>query len=551
MMPRAAAGRGRGGGRKPKAAAAAGYQHSGALTEGTILTDVLKKEWRIHQPVGQGGFGVLYLASKKDSNSKEPEFVVKMEPKGNGPLFCECTFYQRAAKPEHIQQWLSSTKKKTVGMPKFIALGFQELNNVENRFMVMERFGTDLQKLFVENGKRFPRKAVQQVALRVIDVLEYIHSKDYSHADIKAANLLLGYKNPNQVFLVDFGLAARYRQSNGTHNVYKEDPRKAHDGTIEFTSRDAHRGVAASRRSDLEILGYCLIQWLCGRLPWEDNLANKNYVRDQKLKYMEDIPALMKKCFKCADYPKEIETYLQYVANLEYEETPDYKKMCQIFVTAMKAQGDKDDKLNFTSAGLGRITSPKRQTNKRASGVDSECPTPAKRASSARAVAAESQCPTPAKHASTARARAVAAESQCPTPAKRASTARATPRKGNALSVEPVVSPLSPQLGTPHSSLRGKRKSDNPPAEAAGSSKQRKRPSATKAKAPVSPSSDEDFEMFSPKKTKYDFTMTCAKSNTTMRKVRRTKSVSTKGTQTTPGLKERNPRKKKTSSFLE
>jgi len=31
-------------------------------------------------------------------------------------------------------------------------------------------------------------------------------------------------------------------RNEGTHKEYKADPRKAHNGTIEFTSRDAHRG---------------------------------------------------------------------------------------------------------------------------------------------------------------------------------------------------------------------------------------------------------------------------------------------------------------------
>lgn len=42
--------------------------------------------------------------------------------------------------------------------------------------------------------------------------------------------------------------------------------------------------VAPSRRGDLEILGYCMIQWLSGRLPWEDNLKDPNYVRDCKIR---------------------------------------------------------------------------------------------------------------------------------------------------------------------------------------------------------------------------------------------------------------------------
>ena len=42
--------------------------------------------------------------------------------------------------------------------------------------------------------------------------------------------------------------------------------------------------AAPSRRGDLEILGFCMLQWLCGKLPWEDKLLDKNYVADSKFK---------------------------------------------------------------------------------------------------------------------------------------------------------------------------------------------------------------------------------------------------------------------------
>jgi len=45
-----------------------------------------------------------------------------------------------------------------------------------------------------------------------------------------------------QVYLVDYGLAYRYK-ADGVQKPYKEDPKRTHDGTIEFTSRDAHCGV--------------------------------------------------------------------------------------------------------------------------------------------------------------------------------------------------------------------------------------------------------------------------------------------------------------------
>lgn len=67
-----------------------------------------------------------------------------------------------------------------------------------------------------------------------------MHSKDYAHGDVKGANLLLGNTNStkDRVYLIDFGLASRCT----TDEVYTEDARKCNNGTIEYLSRDAHRG---------------------------------------------------------------------------------------------------------------------------------------------------------------------------------------------------------------------------------------------------------------------------------------------------------------------
>jgi serine/threonine protein kinase len=94
-------------------------------------------------------------------------------------------------------------------------------------------------------------------------VLKFVFlTQGYVHNDIKAQNLLLGFGKgkENDVFLVDFGLATKYLKPVG-HLEFKPDPKKAHDGTIEYTSRDAHIGTH-SRRSDLEILAYNLVNSL-------------------------------------------------------------------------------------------------------------------------------------------------------------------------------------------------------------------------------------------------------------------------------------------------
>ncbi|CAN0308269.1 unnamed protein product, partial [Lampetra planeri] len=327
------------------------------LAPGEVLSDVVKKEWKLGRAVGEGGFGRLYLAAQNTSQpvGEDADYVIKVEPHENGPLFTELKFYQRAAKPELIEKWVKEKRLKFLGVPRYWGMGMLEKKGSAMRFMVIDRFGSDLQKVLEENGKKIPRKAVLQLGLKLLDILEYIHDNEYVHADVKAANLMLGFKDKNQVSLVDYGLAYRYGPC-GVHNKYKEDPKRCHDGTIEFTSIDAHKGVAPSRRADVQILGYCLLQWLCGKLPWEDNLKDPNYVRDAKIRFKDNIPELMNKCFPPSqEKPAEIAEYLAYAHAIGYEDRPDYQKLRTILTRGLRAIGGKeDDQLTFRFAANGR-----------------------------------------------------------------------------------------------------------------------------------------------------------------------------------------------------
>ncbi|KAK3537898.1 hypothetical protein QTP70_022439 [Hemibagrus guttatus] len=378
---------------------------------GEVLTDTAKKSWKLGKPVGQGGFGLLYLASDDTSKAvgDNAPYVIKVEPSDNGPLFSELKFYMRAAKPELIAAWIKSRKLKYIGVPKYWGSGLHEKGGKRYRFMVMDRFGTDLQKKFEESGKKFPRKLVLQLGLRLLDILEYIHEHEYVHADVKASNLLLSHKNPNQVYLVDYGLAYRF-SPEGVPKEYKEDPKRCHDGTIEFTSIDAHHGVSPSRRGDLEILGYCMIQWLCSRLPWEDKLQDPVYVRDSKIRCRNNIREFMKSCFTAGHEPgvrgvvcspddamallklgdrhtaegeippravvllthvssqrrDEMIKFMEEVKTLGFTDKPDYGKLRSILQQGLKSCGSTDDdKLDFAAAvsgaGPSAVRTPKRK----------------------------------------------------------------------------------------------------------------------------------------------------------------------------------------------
>ncbi|XP_077945151.1 serine/threonine-protein kinase VRK1 isoform X2 [Gasterosteus aculeatus] len=327
---------------------------------GEVLTDTGKKTWKLGAPIGQGGFGLIYLADEDCGKpvGAEAPYVIKVEPSDNGPLFSELKFYMRAAKPDLIQSWMKSRKLKALGVPRYWGSGLHERGGKRYRFMVIDRLGTDLQKKFEECGRRFPRKLVLQLGLRLLGILEYIHDHEYVHADIKASNLMLSHSDPNQVYLVDYGLAYRYAPDS-VIKEYKEDPKRCHDGTIEFTSIDAHKGATACRRSDLEILVYCMIQWLCGRLPWEDKLQDPLYVRDAKIKSQENISEFLTKCFSSQDKPAEIQRFMEEVTSLGYRDRPAYDKLRSILQAGLEAIQAKDDgKLQFSPPVGGGVAAP-------------------------------------------------------------------------------------------------------------------------------------------------------------------------------------------------
>ncbi len=100
-----------------------------------------------------------------------------------------------------------------VGMPCCHGFGSAFYAGQRLRFVVIDRLGSDLEKFFQGGEKPFPLVTVLRVAVQVLDALEFIHSKSYVHNDVKAQNLLLGFapEQANSVYLVDFGLACKYR----------------------------------------------------------------------------------------------------------------------------------------------------------------------------------------------------------------------------------------------------------------------------------------------------------------------------------------------------
>jgi len=87
-------------------------------------------------------------------------------------------------------------------------------------------------------------------------------------------------KDSKKVFIVDFGLSKRYRDT-GTKLLVPYREATSLVGTIRYSSINSHLGIAQSRRDDLESIMYVLIYFIKGELPWQ-GLGDENNNKHEK-----------------------------------------------------------------------------------------------------------------------------------------------------------------------------------------------------------------------------------------------------------------------------
>lgn len=119
----------------------------------------------------------------------------------------------------------------------------------------MSKMKLNLEEMLQMSNGKFKLTTVLLIADRMLEILDFIHSKNIIHVDLNTTNILIS--DSNQLFLSDFGLALSIVDEKGYHIKFR-DGLDRFIGNIKFASLFCHYHMELSRRDDLVSLGYIL-----------------------------------------------------------------------------------------------------------------------------------------------------------------------------------------------------------------------------------------------------------------------------------------------------
>lgn len=291
------------------------------LKQGTFLQG---GKYKIEKVLGQGGFGITYLATQDILERKVAikEFFFKE--------FCEREEWTNTitlgtqANKTTVEKFLKKFIKEAQTISALHHPNIVQIHDIfrENNtaYYVMEYIDGNSLGDIVKTQGALPETKSVEIIKKVAVALDYIHTKNINHLDVKPNNIMVRH-NDGEVILIDFGVAKQYDEKTkegttttpvGISHGYSPSEQYKRNGVSSF-----------SPESDIYSLGATLYKMVTGITPPEAIEVAQEGLPEMPSHISEACKSVIRKSMMLnkADRPHNIAQFLD-ILNTKTQQIP-------------------------------------------------------------------------------------------------------------------------------------------------------------------------------------------------------------------------------------
>ena len=266
------------------------------LSKGRIIGCYIIEDY-----IGHGGYSDIYMVTDPKTRKL---YAIKIEEVGQKKT--------AILKEMEVFKGLSGVSRL---FPDLIKMGSTE----KYHYITMEMLGPSLSQFKrILPNRHYSVPTSIRISKIMLSAIQVMHEKGYIHRDIKPGNFLIRGDDAYPIVLIDFGLSKKYVNEDGS--LIPDSGNRGFAGTSRYATVKALQSTDLSRRDDLMSWFYSVLELVDGKLPW-DGVTDK--------KKAEQIKQNITTVQLCSSLPEEYRLIYEYLQTLQYETTPDYKKIFQ------------------------------------------------------------------------------------------------------------------------------------------------------------------------------------------------------------------------------
>ncbi|KPA82385.1 putative protein kinase [Leptomonas pyrrhocoris] len=307
------------------------------LAQTKIQLGMRLRRWVIINRIGAGSFGETFTAIEVDGPIPEEDtLAVTLE---------NLALLDHLPPPEERHEVCIKVEQENKNVLRLEALALKKVQPCPQivrylgsgclsgmNYLVMEKLGPNLAELRRRSQHgTFNIYTTLKAGISCLTAIRGVHDLGLVHRDIKPSNFVTGLPNTPEhttCYLIDFGLARRFRRSNGEIRLPRDNA--GFRGTSRYASVASHHHQELGRVDDLWSLLFMLVEFATGTLPW------------RKYKDKDDIGRCKEESITphlVRNLPREFQPFLAHLQTLRYEDEPDYDLLITLMHRALERRG--------------------------------------------------------------------------------------------------------------------------------------------------------------------------------------------------------------------